>query len=592
MTTTFIQADGTAAVQLDACDATTGWGSGSLETEGMKEGSGNLAIKVSATTSTSDKTITSVDVSNDLIYVWFQENLGKIDTYAAGGFGIRLGDGTNTATYYVGGSDNYGGGWQRYVLDPNETADLGTAPNLTAITLIGVHFKTTTMVSGPTNNCKWDDIQLAAGLRVTGGTVGTPITYDDVITDDIAGAWGVVRNVAGVMFVQGILVHGDAGSSSDVYFESKNKVVVWEARPVAATVYSISIEAQATGTTSIVFGTKIGSGDTAIGGDGNTFTAESGADVAVDFSDADFDTLDMYGTTFLGLTQTFLLAANTAHEFIGNTVNNCGQLSVGSAVIRGCNFSGYAGADGAILWNSAADVKNCRFLGNDDAIEHDTIVGVYTGTADVGASTNVLLVDAGATFVVGMVGEFVFNEADGCYAEITAFNSATSISHAALTGGTLDTWANGDAYSISAGIAYDGLLFTGNTNDINNTATGSDGLFVTKANGANPITSTNNTAIISSVTISVTVLDASDDSAIEFAHVQLYLVSDYSTVVLSAVSNASGVASAAWTGATGVAVEGWARNVDFVADDYEPENINTTITATGIAITVRLTPSS
>lgn len=93
------------------------------------------------------------------------------------------------------------------------------------------------------------------------------------------------------------------------------------------------------------------------------------------------------------------------------------------------------------------------------------------------------------------------------------------------------------------------------------------------------------------VTVEVTVLDADTGLAIEFAHVHIY-EDDYTTVVLSAATNASGVCSASYAYTTDQVVEGWARNVDFVADDYRPENISGIITASGLTLTVRLTPTS
>ena len=94
------------------------------------------------------------------------------------------------------------------------------------------------------------------------------------------------------------------------------------------------------------------------------------------------------------------------------------------------------------------------------------------------------------------------------------------------------------------------------------------------------------------VTIEVTVLDDVTGLAIEFAHVFLVLTSDYTTVVLSAATNASGVASVSYAYTVDQDIEGWARNVDFVADDYRPENISGTIGSNGFSRTVRLTPTS
>lgn len=93
------------------------------------------------------------------------------------------------------------------------------------------------------------------------------------------------------------------------------------------------------------------------------------------------------------------------------------------------------------------------------------------------------------------------------------------------------------------------------------------------------------------VTVQVTVLDDDTGLAIEFAHVQIF-ESDFTTVVLSGATNASGVVSASYSYTTDEVITGWARNVDFVANDYEPVDISGTITSTGLILTVRLIPTS
>lgn len=95
-----------------------------------------------------------------------------------------------------------------------------------------------------------------------------------------------------------------------------------------------------------------------------------------------------------------------------------------------------------------------------------------------------------------------------------------------------------------------------------------------------------------SVTVEVTVLDDETGLGINLAHVQLYLTSDYTTVVLSGATNASGYISASYTGSTPVDVEGWARQMDIVGTDYVPKDISGEITASGLSILVRLTPLS
>lgn len=596
MTTTFIKSDGNAATQLDSCDATGTWtNTPSLNTDVQIEGTGCLSKKVSNTTSTHDETITSTDLSSEHVYVWLQVTTPNLDLQANGGLGIRLGDGTNTATWYVGGSDNYPGGWVRYVLDPNgQTQDLGTKPTMTAITLIGVHFKTITMVSGATPNCFWDSLDAGTGLRVTGGTSGTPITYDDVISDDATNAYGVVSERAGVMFVQGELVHGDAGATADVYFDQEDKVIVFENRPVATSLYKIAVEAQATGTNSFVMGNKVGTGDTAVGANGCTILGEAGTTVAIDFSDTDVDTLNIYGTTFRNCGGTITLAANTAHDFIGNTVDNCGQVNPASAEVRNCVFSGHTGTDAALLWGSNIDIKNSAFRGNTDGtnnpagIEHDTIISVYTGTADVPGSNATTLVDAGATFTGGAVAvnDYVYNEVDGCYAKVTSVDSATQLTHEALAGGTANTWADTEAYSISPAVTYDNLTFTGNDNDVYNSATGSDALFVSKTNGANPSVARNTIVFLGSVSISITVKDVSG-TAIQNAQTGVFLTSD-GTQLVNADTNASGQISESYSGSTPVEVKVWIRKASSGATRYKNYSSIQNITSSGLSLDVTL----
>ncbi len=101
---------------------------------------------------------------------------------------------------------------------------------------------------------------------------------------------------------------------------------------------------------------------------------------------------------------------------------------------------------------------------------------------------------------------------------------------------------------------------------------------------------TGDVTIVSSVSVTVTVLDDSTGSGINLAHVQLYLTSDYTTVVMSGATNASGVITASYSGATPADIEGWAREMDISGTDYEPKDISGTIDANGFAATVRLKP--
>ena len=96
----------------DEADATTGWSSpGASESITLftsdpapVEDSGCLGIAVSTETSDILHTITSVNLSDALIYVWVLAN-GSMDTTANGGIQLIIGDGTNTIGYDIAGSD-------------------------------------------------------------------------------------------------------------------------------------------------------------------------------------------------------------------------------------------------------------------------------------------------------------------------------------------------------------------------------------------------------------------------------------------------------------------------------------------------------
>ena len=125
-----------------------------------------------------------------------------------------------------------------------------------------------------------------------------------------------------------------------------------------------------------------------------------------------------------------------------------------------------------------------------------------------------------------------------------------------------------------------------NTLTINGTGT-------TGGTVTDPGTGVGQTNLVSSVPITVEVLDAETKLPIQDARIQLYLTSDYSTSVMNAGTNASGIATTSWGGATGVGIEGWARQVDLAGTDYEPVQITGTISAgSGFSTTVLLQPSS
>jgi len=342
------------------------------------EGSACLGDQISTSATHFTKTISSTNLSNCIVYAWVK--LSNPDTLANGGLRIVLGDGTNTRAYYVGGSDALGFqylGWSRLLLDtanpPSNYSQLAgsSAPNFSAITLIGVGGIQPTKVTGNSPNFFWDSIDYVANntyaLTIGGGTSGDPGTFDEIVAADNNNGWGLVRKLqTGVYGVQCGLRFGSA--SSDSYFKEVDSVIVFEDPPVniATSFYKMSFLGNSGSTNSFILGNKVGSGDTALGSNGVSIQS-AGPTLTVDFDATNFDTIKIYGSKFYKIAGGITLSSNTAHEFIGNTVDQCGQVDAKQMIIRNCTFSGTTdnSSDGsALLWNNNINIKNCAFNAN------------------------------------------------------------------------------------------------------------------------------------------------------------------------------------------------------------------------------------
>lgn len=319
---------------INACDATTNWSAGAVDTDVKVQGTGCLGLKVSAATSASIYTIASFDASSTHIYVWMLCTTPAIlDTQANGGLRIRIGDGTNTGDWYVGGSDTYFGGWRCFVIDTSRSFDAnsGTAPNKTACTRVGVVCKTTGMVSGAANNFFWDVLRYGTGLTITGGTSGDPGTFDNIVTEDLANAYGIIRKEGGVYFLQGRLIFGDTGSGNTVFRDS-GKILVFENKPVASTLYRIQVQ-EGSGSTEFRLGAATGSGESTLATAGVVIDT-AGPLYDLLFDDADITTLQLYGVNAKGADDVQIGTTSVTLTGSGVSIVDCTFNTTGQVVIN------------------------------------------------------------------------------------------------------------------------------------------------------------------------------------------------------------------------------------------------------------------
>lgn len=390
---------------VDDCDAATNWnGTPSTYSGFQREGTNCLGKKVSQTTYEDYVTVTSVDLTSKRVYAWFKAD-GLVNTKANGGFRITIGDGTNRRAYYVGGSDDYGfqvGAWTCCVLDvsnlPANYAQTNgsSAPNITAITQIGIGCYMLSKALGNVDNFFWDIVRYGTGIIVT-STSGDDITFADIAADDASTAadkaYGIIREIQpGVYGVQGdILLGNTSGGSID--FKDQDAVVVFEDRVHGTgtnTAYQFKGQHSATGTFSLELGIAVGSGDDESGRGGVVFVNANPTSqpVTFDFSDSNIEDVFLYGCSLIGCRGTIKFSADgtngISHHLSGVSFNNCSQVDLGVVVTRNCIFAAYnPDTDGALLWNGSINIKNCKFLGCTDAtndphaIEHPSS-GTFT----------------------------------------------------------------------------------------------------------------------------------------------------------------------------------------------------------------------
>jgi hypothetical protein len=264
----------------------------------------------------------------------------------------------------------------------------------------------------------------AHALTVTGGTSGTPLTWEDILTADeaLSKPTGIIRKVAGVYFLQGPLLFGDTGTG-DTYFEDSNQIVVWEDTLASTSYYDITITGNGTGTTSFQLGDVSGTGVTRFGAGGGVITAAGAHKWTIDAetNTANIDAFNLYGATFLnsGLLQ---MSGATTQEAISCTFDACGQVQPNGAEILNCNFLNNTETTGAVEMLNADDdnITYCLFRNCDN--------GVYFPSGQT-ATRDFVSLDFD-----DVSGNYDVNNASG--SSVTVNNDANSNANSYNTGGS------------------------------------------------------------------------------------------------------------------------------------------------------------
>jgi len=318
--------------------------------------------------------------AGDHLYLWYSYLFGALDTIAGGGIRIRVAGATitNWAEVYVDGNDSGKSGWQLAVVSldailANPDGTNGTPPTAATVQRVGVVFDITATVGGNNDNVAVQGVwrspsSLTAAYRIDAGTDATPNTWQDLIDDSLTNAYGlVVEEPNGAITLRAPIVFGpDPGGGSPnavSTFVDTGKVLAWDLSTglIEPDFYKLTVEA-GTGDVRVTAGTKLGSGETAVGVSGWTIIS-GGPRWRLDFEDADQDDIQFYGCSFFGSGP--LSINDAAVEIISCVFSDCDFITMtGGATgptLLSNFFSGAPGPNAQVVFTSGVTPSDGQF---------------------------------------------------------------------------------------------------------------------------------------------------------------------------------------------------------------------------------------
>ena len=385
----------------------------------QREGTGCEGGQISAGTIQFTRTITSADLSASSLHGWMLL-WNNPDTFTVAGFGIVVGDGTNTIAYAVGGTGTpdvqgvfFKNGWQSFQLNcaspPTDfivIAGSEASLDMSAITTIGYYMDATETALGKVDNCfvdvLWKYLNVNYPARIEGGTSGSPATFSDLADYDFSSAadraLGVMYEVdTGVFEVQAPITIGDNGTAAS-YFSSSNEEVIFIDKPVNN--FKFDLIGNATGQNEAYF-------------TGVTFrNANSSINPTFDWNDANFEYMQIDACAFLSIGTIDLPTTSVNRFVINSTFDGCGLIDPSTVKFEDNTVRNATGTAMTLANPTTQGVKNCSFIsvGTGYAIEI-TATGTYTftgmtysGYGATGTTDAVVYNNSGGAVTINVVG--------------------------------------------------------------------------------------------------------------------------------------------------------------------------------------------
>lgn len=317
-------------------------GTPALDPDNKVDGTNAVCAKLSAArggfqvTSSVSRNFIDGSTRKGMVAFWAFTGSNISDTTNTGGITIRIG--STSAAYGewqvatktgAGGVQAYSGGYQRFVVDlttsPNTTAG---SPNYAAVVYWGIQFDVTSSVSGNIKNVFIDRLDILTAADIAAGTAACTVngtTTANAMFGEIAdhannAPQAFIKRIGGVLALnQPIQIGTTSGTNT---FTSKNESCVWQAQKVSDGFFFLKFVG-GSGTDTITFGTKSGSGASAVGIDPTTIFSSSPR-WSLTASGTNIETFQMYGVSFSKMTNCQFGTSSTA---LGTTGSNYGAIS-------------------------------------------------------------------------------------------------------------------------------------------------------------------------------------------------------------------------------------------------------------------------
>jgi hypothetical protein len=281
---------------------------------------------------------------------------GTRDSQTNGGYGIIAADDLGTdsfGTWYVGPQPNSQGGWEYYVIDPEQDFDAVTAGSatwtlagnpaqLSGVDGIGVRWKITNTVMGASDNAYVQTGSIGVGYRIT----GTDAVFSEISTYENTNRFGALETKSGTLFPLCKIRVGTPSGAGNTTFIDTGFNVTWQGQVLS------DGTSKATAVGFYGFFADQGSGTTDITLSGGSFAA---------FAPEEFD-LALAGVNSVTFTNVSadrarIVTLDSAVDWTGGTVKNSGQITATDAIFNGIDVltSTVAAGSGAVLWNSSSD---------------------------------------------------------------------------------------------------------------------------------------------------------------------------------------------------------------------------------------------